>query len=40
MRRIKNLGTVGTILLVIALPFIFTVAVIGSAISMLFDRKS
>ena len=34
-----KLGTVGTILLVASLPFIFILATIGSAISMLFGRN-
>ncbi len=35
-----ELGTFGAIVLVIALPIIFIVATIGSAISMLFSKKS
>ena len=35
-----KLGTFGAIVLVVALPVIFIVAIIGSAISMLFTKKS
>lgn len=35
-----KLGPIGTFWLVAALPFIFIVATIGSAISMLFSKKS
>jgi hypothetical protein len=35
-----KLGTFGAIVLVIALPVIFIVAIIGSAISMLFTKNS
>ena len=35
-----KLGTFGAIVLVIALPVIFIVATIGSAISMLFGKNS
>lgn len=35
-----EIGTFGTIVLVLALPIIFIVATIGSAISMLRDKDS
>ena len=35
-----KLGTFGAIVLVVTLPLIFIVATIGSAISMLFGKKS
>lgn len=34
-----QLGPIGCTLLILALPFIFIVATIGSAISMLFSKK-